>query len=192
MEEPMEINEFFQDLTQNLKNIQSAKIENLIELIYKTCINNKSIFIIGNGGSASNASHFSQDLSRINISYNNSEKRIKAFSLTDNVSFISAVANDFGFDNIFTSQLKAYANTDDVLIAISCSGNSENIIQAVNYAKLNNIRVVGITGYSGGKLKELSELNIHVPANDFGMVESIHSAIFHFISKEIESRYSTK
>ncbi len=188
----MKISEFICSLKNNLDRIQDAEIEDILSLIYQTTINNKSIYLIGNGGSASNASHFSQDLSRITILNQNLSMKIKAFSLTDNVSFITAVANDFGFEQIFTSQLQIYASEGDLLIAISCSGNSKNIINAVNFAKANNINVLGVTGFLGGKLKEISDYNLHVPVSDFGIVESIHSIIFHFIVMEIEKRYSKK
>jgi len=186
----MEIVDFIQDLKKHLDKINKDEIENAIALIYDSCIKNKTVFIIGNGGSASNASHLAQDLSRVSIFHQNKEKSIKAISLTDNISFITAVANDFGFENIFTSQLKTFADEGDVLIAISCSGNSKNIIHAVNFAHSQNMTVFGITGYDGGQLKQLSEMHIHVPLNDFGIVESIHSVIFHYLATEIRSRFA--
>lgn len=186
----MEIGDFIQDFKKYLDKINKEEIENAIALIYDSCLKNKTIFIIGNGGSASNASHLAQDLSRVSIFYQKKENRIKAISLTDNISFITAVANDFGFENIFTSQLKTFANEGDVLIAISCSGNSKNIIHAVNYAHTQNMAVLGISGYDGGELKQLSEMQIHVPFNDFGIVESIHSVIFHYLALELRSRFA--
>lgn len=186
----MEINSYISEVKNNLDKINKEEIEKVIALIYKACINNKTVFIIGNGGSASNASHLAQDLSRVSIFHQKKEKRIKAISLTDNISFITAVANDFGYENIFTSQLETYANNGDVLIAISCSGNSKNIIEAVNYAHKQKMAVIGITGFDGGKLKKQSKINIHIPVNDFGIAESLHSTVFHYLTIELRKRFA--
>ncbi|MCK9613792.1 MAG: SIS domain-containing protein [Bacteroidales bacterium] len=186
----MEINSYISEVKNNLDKINKEEIEKVIALIYKACISNKTVFIIGNGGSASNASHLAQDLSRVSIYYQKKEKRIKTISLTDNVSFITAVANDFGFENIFTSQLRTFTNDGDVLIAISCSGNSKNVVAAVNYAHKQKMAVIGITGFDGGKLKKQSKINIHIPVNDFGLVESIHSTIFHYIAIELRNKFT--
>jgi D-sedoheptulose 7-phosphate isomerase len=186
----MEIKKFIEVLTKNLDTIHNEEIEKIISLIYKACINDKTIFIIGNGGSASNASHLAQDLSRVGIFYQEKEKRIRTLSLTDNISCITAVGNDFGYENIFTTQLETFANDGDVLMAISCSGNSPNVIKAVDYAHSKNMVVVGFTGFDGGKLKQLSEISSHIPLDDFGIVESIHSAIFHYLPIELRRRFA--
>ncbi|HOY31103.1 MAG TPA: SIS domain-containing protein [Bacteroidales bacterium] len=177
-------------MKKNLDLITSENTEAIIDLIFNAGINNKTIFIIGNGGSASNASHLAQDLSRARIFYQEKECRVKALSLTDNISFITAVGNDFGYENIFSYQLQTFAEEGDVLIAISCSGNSKNVISAVHYAHSKNMTVVGITGFDGGELKRLSEINLHIPLDDFGIVESIHSAVFHYLAIELRTRFS--
>jgi D-sedoheptulose 7-phosphate isomerase len=140
------------------------------------------IFLIGNGGSAANASHFAEDLSKGVITDQSVEKRIRAMSLADNVPFMTASANDSGYENVFVSQLITFANQGDYLIAISGSGNSKNIIKAVEYSKIRKINVIGVTGYDGGKLKELCDISIHVPLEEMCTVESIHSIIFHYIT----------
>lgn len=177
----MEIKEHFEDYKNYLDLIDAKAVEKLVDLIYLSYKNNKTVFIIGNGGSASSASHLAEDLSKGSIIDQKCEKRIKALSLTDNTSFITAVGNDDGFSNIFVSQLRTFVNDDDLLIAISCSGNSENIIVASEYCRQRNMKIVGVTGFTGGELKEMSDLSIHIPINDFGIVESIHSIIFHCI-----------
>lgn len=187
----MEIINYIRDLKLFLDKINREEIERVIDFIFDACIRDKNIFIMGNGGSASNASHLAQDLSRVIVVHDNKGKSIKAISIADNISFITTVANDFGFENIFTAQLKTFANAGDILIAISCSGNSKNIIDAVNYAHSINMKVLAITAYNGGKLKDLSDLNIHIPVHDFGIAESIHSAIFHYLPAELRFRYGT-
>jgi len=115
-------------------------------------------------------------------------KRFKALSLTDNNSYITAIANDNGYDKIFSTQLSVFSKPSDLLICISGSGNSSNIIEAVKYAKQNNIFVIGVTGYDGGMLKKEANFSVHVPLDEMCTVESIHSVIFHLIILELRER----
>jgi D-sedoheptulose 7-phosphate isomerase len=170
------------------KAINPKEIDNVISLILQAYKNDKTIFVIGNGGSAANASHFAQDLSKGTIKTINQTKRIKALSLTDNLPFISALGNDIGFDSIFEQQLRTFAKEGDLLIAISGSGNSKNIIKAIEWANSNNIITIGISGYDGGLLKNINNHNLHVDLNDMCTVESIHSLLFHFIIIEITNK----
>jgi D-sedoheptulose 7-phosphate isomerase len=151
--------------------------------------NDRTIFVIGNGGSAANATHFAQDLAKGVIPDQHITKRIRALSLTDNVSYITAVANDDGYQNIFSSQLRTFGSPGDLLIAISGSGNSANIIEAVMTAKALGIKCFGITGYDGGKLLPLSDSFIHVKLNDMCTVESIHSILFHYIIEKLKKDF---
>ena len=166
---------------KNLDLINTNEVEKLIVLIYNAYLNDKMIFVIGNGGSAANASHLAQDLAKGTRKNVDTKKRIKALSLTDNVPFITALGNDDGYDTIFEQQLKTFANSGDILIAISGSGNSQNIIKAVEWANNNDIVTIGVTGYNGGKLKQLNHYSVHVGLNDMATAESIHSYIFHYV-----------
>jgi D-sedoheptulose 7-phosphate isomerase len=177
----MEIKEYFRILNNNLEKINSADIEKIIDDIYYAYQNSNTVFIIGNGGSAAKASHLAQDLSKGVIPDLNIKKRIKALSLNDNIPFITALANDEGYNKIFSVQLRTYAEKGDYLIAISGSGNSKNIIEAAREAKNIGVKVIGITGFDGGELRKISDLAIHISLNEMAMVESIHSIIFHYI-----------
>lgn len=177
----MEIKEYLSIFKDVLDKLDENSIKEMINEIYNSYLKDQTIFVIGNGGSAANASHFAQDLSKGVILDQSVEKRIRALSLTDNIAYITALANDDGYEKIFVAQMRTFANNDDLLIAISGSGNSPNIIEAVNYAKNNRIKVIGITGYSGGKLKEFSDISVHVPLNEMCMSESVHSVIFHYV-----------
>ena len=150
------------------------------------------MFICGNGGSGSNSSHFCEDLGKSTLRRedftNDSVKRLKVLSLTDNTPYILAWGNDEGFDRVFVEQLKNFASPDDVLIAISGSGNSPNILNAVEWGNRHNLRTWGITGYGGGKLKSLGKNNLHVPLDDMGMVESIHLVLFHWVLNDVYGR----
>jgi len=178
----LEIQEYFNNVKKVIDMIDKTEVETLIHHILDAYNNRKMIFLIGNGGSAANASHFAEDLSKGVITDQNTEKRIRAMSLVDNVPFITASANDTGYEKIFVSPLITFANPGDYLIAISGSGNSKNIIKAVEYAKIRRIKVIGVTGYDGGKLKELCDLSVHVPLHEMCTVEGIHSIIFHYIT----------
>ena len=146
------------------------------------------VFVIGNGGSAANASHFAQDLAKGTRLSLDQEKRIKALSLTDNLPFVSALGNDDGYETIFEQQLRTFATPADLLIAISGSGNSPNIIKAVEWANENELVTVGITGFNGGKLRQINKHSVHVPLDDMCTAESIHSIIFHYIVLELKEK----
>ena len=152
------------------------KISSFIELILKTRDKNKTIFFIGNGGSASTASHFVNDIS---LGSRQFEKPFRAISLCDNQAVITAIGNDDGYENIFVQQLQTQAKTDDVLVSISASGNSPNIIKAVNWAKKNQLSTVGLSAFDGGELSKLVDLNIHVPTKigEYGPAEDLHMVI---------------
>ena len=173
-------NEFSSNYLSYLKKlIDDLCIENIsafIKLILDTRDRNKTIYFIGNGGSASTASHFVNDIS---LGSRQFEKPFRAISLCDNQSVITAIANDDGYENIFLQQLQTQAKTGDVLVSISASGNSENIIKAVNWAKKNKLSTVGLSAFDGGMLSELVDLNIHVPTKigEYGPAEDLHMVI---------------
>ena len=164
----------------------------LADEIYSAYQDGRFVFICGNGGSGSNSSHFCEDLGKSTLRRedftNDSVKRLKVLSLTDNTPYILAWGNDEGFDRIFVEQLKNFASPDDVLIAISGSGNSPNVLNAVEWGNRHNLRTWGITGYGGGKLKSLAKNNLHVPLDDMGLVESIHLVLFHWILNDVYGR----
>ncbi len=139
------------------------------------------IYVIGNGGSAATASHMVNDLGA-----GLRRRKIRSFdveSLSDNTPVCTALANDIGYKNVFYMQLKDRITPDDILIAISCSGNSKNITKAVKYSKKIGAKIIGVTGFDGGKLKEKSDINFHVPSknDDYGLVEDMHMILNHVI-----------
>jgi D-sedoheptulose 7-phosphate isomerase len=186
----MKYNEYLKEMTTALLSVDEKQISKVIDLCWEAYKNSRMIFLIGNGGSAANASHFAQDLAkgtRIDV---NQARRIRALSLTDNVSFISALSNDDGYETIFEQQLRTFAEAGDLLIAISGSGNSANIVKAVQWANSHDVEVIGITGFSGGKLRESCKYSLHVPYNEMCTTESIHSVLFHYIVLELRHRIS--
>lgn len=178
--------------TEEFGRLDLSQTAGLADEIYSAYQDGRFVFICGNGGSGSNSSHFCEDLGKSTLRRedftNDSVKRLKVLSLTDNTPYILAWGNDEGFDRVFVEQLKNFASPDDVLIAISGSGNSPNILNAVEWGNRHNLRTWGITGYSGGKLKSLGKNNLHVPLDDMGMVESIHLVLFHWILNDVYGR----
>ena len=159
---------------------QTQTIENIFKLIKENREKKRRIFLIGNGGSASTASHFVCDLNKtaINQNYNRSQ----AFALNDNSPHVLAIANDIDFNSIFEEQLKNFLEKEDVVIAISGSGNSQNIIKAVNYANTIGAVTIGLTGFDGGKLKDLCHECLVVSSDKMYHTEDVHLMINHIIT----------
>ena len=181
----MKIKPFVKDyltrLKQILDDIDVDVISDIVDTLEETIENKSRIYILGNGGSAATASHMVNDLGaglrRRNII------NFDVTSLGDNSPVITAIANDIGYENIFYMQMKGHINADDVVIAISCSGDSPNIIKAVDYAKDLGCKIIGVTGFNGGYLKKISNINFHVdaPEGEYGLVEDAHMILDHII-----------
>jgi D-sedoheptulose 7-phosphate isomerase len=184
----MDFNNYKKTLNNSLDSLNYSEIERFLDMLIDAYQNDKFIFVIGNGGSAANASHLAQDLAKGTRHSNEQKKRLRALSLTDNLPFITAQGNDVGFDTIFVQQLRTYANKGDYVIAISGSGNSPNIIQAIDWANNNGLTTIGITGFDGGKLKKLAHHSVNVELNDMCTSESVHSIIFHYVILELRER----
>ncbi|TWT31717.1 D-sedoheptulose-7-phosphate isomerase [Blastopirellula retiformator] len=179
-------------LQQEIAKVDQAAIQNWADLIYQAWENGKWVYIFGNGGSGTTASHFAEDLGKSTLHEKDlgdeSRKRLKVLSLTDNAGWLMAIGNDLAYDQIFVQQLMNYGGEGDVVIAISGSGNSDNVLHAVDWANRHGLTTIGLTGYSGGKLKDLAHHSLHVPTNDMGMVESIHLCLFHWVLNDVFAR----
>jgi len=184
---------FFESYKSSLKSqidiIDTLELEKTINELIRCEKSGSNVYIIGNGGSAATASHMENDLG---VGLKRREiLDLNILSLSNNVSVISALANDVGYENIFYWQIKDKIKKSDILIAISCSGSSPNILKAVKYAKDFGTTVVGLTGFDGGQLLNLSDINFHVDTEkgQYGIVESMHVILNHmlytyFINKE--------
>ena len=156
-----------------------AQTDRFIATLYRGFEEERTIFLVGNGGSASAASHFGQDLAKGTLSSMSAKRRFRVIPLTDNIGFITALANDEGYESIFEQQLRNLAREGDLLVAISGSGNSPNVLRAVEYAHSIGMTTIGITGFDGGKLRALARESVHVPIDDMGMCEAVHGVVFH-------------
>ena len=181
---------YLERVCEEIRRIDLGQIETVCDLIEKAYHAGRFVFIIGNGGSGANASHLCEDLAKCTLRDFESQKRLRVLSLTDNSAGIMAWANDEGYDRIFVEQLKNLASPGDLLLAISGSGNSPNILKAVDWANRNDMTTVGITGFSGGKLMGLAHHNLHAPIDDMGVAESLHQVVFHYIIDDIYRRIS--
>jgi D-sedoheptulose 7-phosphate isomerase len=171
---------YLQYLSEIASQIDEKDIERLIQIILDARSQEKSIYFIGNGGSAATASHFAND---IQVGTRTTGKPFRVLSLTDNVAILTAVGNDYGYDFIFVKQLEALLADGDVVVAISASGNSPNVVKGIEYAKKRGCKTVSLTGFDGGKLREISDHAVHVPSQkgEYGPVEDFHMIFDHII-----------
>jgi D-sedoheptulose 7-phosphate isomerase len=184
----MDVGAYLDRVREEINRLNHEEIEKFADLVYERYQNGRFVFIVGNGGSGANASHLCEDLGKSTVKDFESQKRLKVMSLTDNTPYILAWANDTSYDRVFVEQLKNFASEGDLLIAISGSGNSPNILRAVEWANANGMTTLGVTGFSGGKLKEIAHHGLHCPIDDMGIVESLHLVAFHYILDDVYGR----
>ena len=178
------IKNYFNELRNTIGNISIEDIKKVVNILYGAYKKDKHVFVIGNGGSASTASHFACDLSKgtVKDAYDENEKRFRVISMTDNVATLTALGNDLSYDEIFSQQLKNLVNPGDVVIAITASGNSQNILNAIATAKKLKAVTIGFVGFNGGKLKAKADYHIHTRSNHYGRIEDTHLILTHLIS----------
>lgn len=184
------IDSYFQEVIKCIVLLEKQSIEQMIEMIIQTYRNDRKIYILGNGGSASTASHMACDLGKGTLTkvYDQKEKRLRVISLTDNVALMTAYANDLSYDDIFVQQLRNLVERGDVLIAISGSGNTKNVLSAVSYAKKVGAKTIGLTGFNtGGKLAQIVDISIIVKTSHYGPLEDVHMMIGHLVSAAVAS-----
>lgn len=183
---------YLERLNREVARLNQADIQKWADLVFDAWKNHRFVFIIGNGGSGTTASHMAEDLGKSTLRAcdlnDESKKRLKVLSLTDNAGWLLAVGNDCGYDQIFVQQLMNYGAKGDLLLAISGSGNSPNILKAVDWANRQGLTTFGLTGYNGGKLKQMQQHGLHVELDDMGMVESIHLCVFHWVLNDVYAR----
>ena len=167
-----------------IKNF-SGKIEQAANLIIDCLKNNNKIILCGNGGSASQASHISAEFVG---RFKKERKALPAVSLTADLSAITAIANDYGYDKIFERQIEALGEEGDVLIALTTSGNSQNIVNAIEKSRLMKIKTIGLLGKNGGKAKSMANIDIIIPSGNTPRIQEAHLTILHIICELVEKR----
>ena len=180
------IQNYIEGLIECLEELSHQNIEEIANIIFDAWMKRKQVFIVGNGGSATTASHFARDL-QIGAAVEG-KARVRAISLADNVALITALANDIDYGSIFEEQFIGQLEEGDVVIGISGSGNSLNILKAIEYARKNGAVTIGLIGFGGGKLKGLTHKSIVLSSRDYGQVEDIHLSLAHIISYLVKEK----
>ena len=173
------IKEYLQHEIDTIQSLDVDAIDKAMQLINQTYENEGRIFVCGNGGSSATASHWQNDFNKGISEY--VEKKFHFCCLNDNMATIMAIANDIGFEEVFRFQLRGNLRENDIILAISGSGNSANVINAVEYAKAQGNKIIGLTGYNGGKLKKLSDISLHAPVMSMQITEDMHMMFDHLI-----------
>lgn len=163
-----------------LEQLDADEIARFIAELFRARDSGGRIYFFGNGGSAATASHFVNDIA---IGSRSWERPFRAVCLSDNNAVLTSIANDFGYDRVFVQQLQGHLHPDDLVVAISVSGNSPNVLAAVEYARSCGVRVVSLTGFDGGRLRELADVAVHVPTNvgEYGPAEDAHMILDHLV-----------
>lgn len=174
------------ELKQILDNLSVGLVEQVLTILHEARLENKQVFILGNGGSASTASHFVCDLGK-NTRVKGAPN-FRVMGLTDNMALFSALANDEGYENVFAQQLANHLQPGDVVIGISTSGNSQNVVNAIQLAKTMDAKTVGFTGFNSGKLGSLVDVDLHVPSHSIEHVEDVHLVLEHLITKALREK----
>lgn len=179
------LRDYITDLQKTLDLLPLDDIRRVIELLHRGRLEKRHVFVMGNGGSASTASHIVCDLAK-NIR-SPMAPHLRIMELTDSTAIFSAYANDDGYENVFALQLANFVQAGDIVIGISTSGNSENVLRAIKLARANGATTIGMTGFDGGQLISLVDKNIHVPSDNIEQVEDIHLMIGHIITTNLRN-----
>ena len=174
---------YFGEMKAVLDRIDREPIHAAIDILHQARMNGKQVFIMGNGGSASTASHMVCDLAK--NTRHSDWPHYKVIGMADNMAILSAYGNDDGYDNVFRLQLANLLNPGDVVVAISTSGNSPNVLRAVELANERGATVIGMTGFGAGKLGPMVDIHLHVPSDCIEQVEDIHLMLEHLITKAL-------
>jgi len=181
---------YFASLSQTVRKLPFETIDRVCDLLLDAYENGRMIYLFGNGGSAALASHFACDLGKGTI--DGSRKRFRVLALTDNVPLMTAWANDSRYEDIFAEQLANFVRKDDVAFAISGSGNSQNVLNALELAREAEATTIGLAGYSGGRMKELCDVCMIVPSDNMQIIEDLHLCVAHALFSGVRRGLSAK
>src|SRR5690606_28420677 len=179
----MDIRQYFATVQSVLNTVPFDAADAVVDVLMQANRAGKTVFICGNGGSATTATHFACDLAKRTIV--EGQPRFRVIALTDNIALMTALSNDISYDQVFAEQLRPLVCAGDVVIAISGSGNSPNVLNAVAVANAAGATTIGFWGFAGGKLKDMVDLPVHIPHHNMAMVEDIHLMLEHAICKKL-------
>jgi phosphoheptose isomerase len=173
------VGSYLQRLRATIERMPLDRIERVGEILFRAYEHNKQVFVIGNGGSAATASHMACDLGKNTIGPN--QRRFRILSLTDNTPLLTALANDVGYEHVFAEQLVNLISAGDVLIVLTGSGRSPNVLAAMRKARESAATVIALLGFDGGPAQELADELIIVPTEDYGLIEDLHMVLNHVL-----------
>ena len=176
---------YFDNLTEAARSMETSSVAQAAELIAYLFSKGHTLYVCGNGGSAAIANHLLCDFSK--GIQTDTALRPKVVSMSASVELITAIGNDIDFAEIFAYQVRTAARAGDALMTISSSGNSENIVRAIEWARRENIKTIAMTGFDGGRSAKLADINIYVPAQNYGVVEDIHQSIMHILAQYVRA-----
>ena len=185
----MTISNYLESVVGTIQKLDKEAIENFATALLNTHQRGGVVYIFGNGGSGATASHFCGDL--IKGASHGLDKRFKAICLSDNVPGLMAISNDISYDDIFIEPLKNFLTKNDLVIGLSGSGNSANVIKAFEYANKFGAQTIGLSGFRGGKLKEISSLHLHADIDDMEISEDVHHTILHCVKKVLMKKFGS-
>lgn len=188
--QPVTVAQYFDRLKQLIEKLPCAEIDQIIAVLLRAFEEERTVFVFGNGGSASSASHMVSDMNK-GVADPASGRRMKVMSLADNVPLLTACANDHGYETVFSEQLKNFVQPGDVALAISCSGDSPNVLLALNTARQAGAFTVGLAGFAGGAMKDLCDICAVIPSDNMQHIEDVHHAVLHSMSTVLRERVRT-
>lgn len=174
---------YFDQLAKASATLDETRMDMATELLSVAYENRKTIYACGNGGSAAISNHLHCD--HLKGVQTDTDLRPRVISLSSNLETITAIANDISYDDVFSYQLKSLADSGDILITVSSSGNSENIVKAAQWAKENGLIVIAMTGFDGGRSAELADVNLHIDADNYGVIEDVHQSLMHILAQYV-------
>ncbi|MGB2412510.1 MAG: SIS domain-containing protein [Bacteroidetes bacterium] len=182
----MQAQQYIDAVKSTLDALDPKALDALVEAFHTTYEKGGNIYTMGNGGSGASASHAAGDFLK-GASYG-LDKRFKMICLNDNLPSMMAIANDIGWESIFVEPLKNFLSEDDLVIGISGSGNSKNVVNALEYANAQGATTVAMSGFKGGKISEIATINVHAPVMDMEVTEDVHMVIFNIVKKQMMAR----
>lgn len=177
---------YFDTMQSVLTQIDHEPIEAYASEVFEAWRDDRQVLVFGNGGSAANASHHVADY--VKTAAVDGQRRLRALCMSDNIGMLTALGNDVSYDDVFRYPLESYAKPGDLAVAITCSGNSGNLLTACEWARSNGVKVIALTGFQGGKIKDYADIHINIPSDNYGVIEDLQLSIGHIAAQILKSR----
>ncbi len=173
-----------------LEQVDPQPIDDYVDMLFDAWQEDRCVYLFGNGGSASCAGHHVADY--VKTSQVTGQRRLRAYSLCDNVEMLTAISNDDSYDDVFRHPLESYGRPGDIAVAISCSGNSANVVRAIEFAAAHGIKTAAITGMTGGKIGALADVHMHIPSHHYGLIEDVQLSVGHIVAHTLRQKIAAQ